>query len=130
MTPIELVPVGRARTPYLTVDACPFQPEADGPECTIEVHEPYRAGLLGLEAATHVDVVLWFEQARRDGPLRQTSSMHPEWGEVGAFALRTPHRPNPLGISRVAIVRVEATGVVVRGLDCLDGTPVVDLKRA
>ena len=46
----------------------------------------------------------------------------------GTFSLRTPVRPNPIGTSIVRLVRVEGASVLVRGLDCLDGTPLIDLK--
>lgn len=47
---------------------------------------------------------------------------------MGTFALRSPVRPNPIGLSKVTLVRIEEGTVVVRGLDCLDGTPLIDIK--
>lgn len=124
MTPVV---VGVASTPWTTPDACPPQPLADGPEVRITIAEPYRGGLLGLDRVDAVDVVMWFD--RMEGyELAQTSRTHPEWGLRGVFALRTPWRPTPIGVSTVELVRVEDDAIVVRGLDCLDGTPVIDIK--
>jgi tRNA-Thr(GGU) m(6)t(6)A37 methyltransferase TsaA len=123
------VVVGIASTPWTTPDACPPQPLADGPEVRIAIAEPYREGLLGLDHVAAVDVVMWFD--RSGGyDLVQRSRTHPEWGPRGVFALRTPRRPTPIGVSTVAVVRVEEDALVVRGLDCLDGTPVIDIKPA
>lgn len=126
---ITPVVVGVASTPWTTPDACPPQPRSDGPEVRIAVAETYREGMRGLEKVAAVDVLMWFD--RVDGyELVQTSRMHPEWGPRGVFALRTPRRPTPIGVSTVAVVRVEDDALVVRGLDCLDGTPILDIKPA
>jgi tRNA (Thr-GGU) A37 N-methylase len=62
--------------------------------------------------------------------LIQTSRMHPEWGPMGVFGLRSPHRLTPIGVSTVELVRVEPDSIVIRGLDCLDQTPIIDIKPA
>jgi tRNA-Thr(GGU) m(6)t(6)A37 methyltransferase TsaA len=126
---MNVIAIGVARTPYRTPDDCPSQPDPDGPETRIEIDEPYRDGLLGMARHDRVDVLMWFDGARRN-LMQQRSTPHPEWGTMGVFGLRSPHRPNPIGVSQVELLRVEADAIVVRGLDCVDGTPVIDIKPA
>ena len=121
--------IGIAHTPWADRDACPRAPDPDGPECTIEVLDAYRDALLGVDEVDVLDVLLWFDQADRS-TLRARRRGDPTEPERGVFALRAPDRPNPIAVSQVPVVRVEAGVVVVRGLDAVDGTPVVDLKPA
>ncbi|MBX6373436.1 MAG: tRNA (N6-threonylcarbamoyladenosine(37)-N6)-methyltransferase TrmO [Acetobacteraceae bacterium] len=122
-----LVFVGRIRTPWTDRAACPRQGRADGPVCTIEVFEPWASGgaLDGIEAHHRIEVLYWLHLARRD-LLRQTPMTHGR--AYGTFALRSPLRPNPIGTSIVELLGREGAVLRVRGLDCLDGTPLLDLK--
>lgn len=117
--------VGVIRTPFVTRDLCPRQGRLDGPECRLVLDPPWARGLEGLERFEMADVLYWLHESRRDLVLQSPKSD----GEVrGVFSLRSPVRPNPIGLSRVRVLRVEAGEVVVRGLDCLDGTPLIDIK--
>jgi tRNA-Thr(GGU) m(6)t(6)A37 methyltransferase TsaA len=121
----HLVFIGRLRTPFLTREECPRQGDAQaGPVCRVELDPHWRAALAGIEDFAHLDLLYWMHQARRD-LLTQT----PRGGQpVGTFALRSPVRPNPVALSRVALIGVEDGVLLVRGLDCLDGTPLIDIK--
>ena len=121
----RVVFIGRIRTPFTTRDECPRQGKADGPLCRIEIEAPWRAALKGLEGVTRIEVLYWLHEARRD-LLQQSPKSNGQ--TVGTFALRSPNRPNPIGTALAEIVSVEEGAVTVRGLDCLDGTPLVDLK--
>jgi tRNA (adenine37-N6)-methyltransferase len=124
-TDARLVFIGRIRTPFLTRADCPRQGRHDGPICRIEIDEPWRDGLKGLDTFEQVEVIYWMHLARRDLVLQSPKSN----GETsGTFALRSPVRPNPIATSRVLLVGLELGVVLVRGLDCLDGTPLLDLK--
>ena len=127
MASIEFI--GVARTPWADRAACPKSPDPDGPDCTIEVAPAFRDALLGVDDLEELDVLLWFDQADRTS-LRARRRGDPSARERGVFALRAPDRPNPVAVSRVRLVRVEGGNVVVRGLDAVDGTPVLDLKPA
>ena len=72
-------------------------------------------------------MLYWLHGARRD-VIRQ--SPRDDGAARGAFSLRSPVRPNPIGTAIVALVGVEGAALLVRGLDCLDGTPLLDLKPA
>jgi tRNA (adenine37-N6)-methyltransferase len=86
--------------------------------------------LVGLDQFSHLEVVYLFD--RVDPAAVHTGVRHPrnnpDWPEVGVLAQRVKNRPNRLGVSRVALVSVQGIEVVVRGLDAIDGTPVLDIK--
>ena len=117
--------VGIIRTPWRVRGDCPKRGSPDGPICTIVVDERWRAALTDLAAHRRIQVLYWMHRARRDlvlqTPLRTGQT-------TGSFALRSPVRPNPIASSVVDLVAIEGGALLVRGLDCLDGTPLIDLK--
>ena len=120
-----LVFIGTIRTPWKSRRDCPHGGDVDGPLCRIEVREPWAAGLDGIEANEWVQVLYWLHEARRD-LIRQSPNR--DGSTQGTFALRSPLRPNPIGSSVVRLVRRQGSVLEVRGLDCIDGTPLLDLK--
>ena len=118
--------IGRIRTPWTTRRDCPRQGDhVGGPVCRIDIDRPWRAALRGLDRHSHLQILYWMHRARRDLVLQSPRSD----GEVtGSFAIRSPNRPNPVSSSLVALVAVAEDHILVRGLDCLDGTPLVDIK--
>ena len=103
----------------------PRQGRQDGPVCRLELFEPWEAALAGLERFERAEVIYWLHLSRRDLVLQSPAND----GTVhGTFSLRSPVRPNPLGTSIVQIVAIEPATVLIRGLDCLDGTPLLDIK--
>jgi tRNA-Thr(GGU) m(6)t(6)A37 methyltransferase TsaA len=118
--------IGRIRTPWTERKDCPRQGRTDGPECRVEVFAPWAEALLGVEEYGHLDLLYWLDRARRDLVVQNPKNDGTHY--YGTFALRSPQRPNPIGLSRVRLVRVEGAALIVRGLDCLDGTPLIDIK--
>lgn len=117
--------IGTIHTPWHTREACPKRGGPDGPVCSIVVDERWREALTGLAQQERIQVLYWMHQARRDLVLQTPFST----GQTtGTFALRSPVRPNPIASSIVDLLSVEGTTLRVRGLDCLDGTPLIDLK--
>jgi tRNA (adenine37-N6)-methyltransferase len=104
---------------------CPRQGRLDGPICRIEVSEPWIAALEGIEDFARIEVLYWLHESRRD-LVRQSPAN--DGNTRGTFAIRSPVRPNPIGTSIAALVGREGAVLQVRGLDCLDGTPLLDLK--
>ena len=116
--------IGVIRTPWTARAECPKRGGPDGPVCSIIVEERWRAALTGLAEHRRLQVLYW-TRARRDLVLQlpfRTGQL------TGSFALRSPVRPNPIASSIVDLVAIEETTIKVRGLDCLDGTPLIDLK--
>jgi tRNA-Thr(GGU) m(6)t(6)A37 methyltransferase TsaA len=120
-----LVFIGRIQTPWTSRLDAPRRGRMDGPLCRIEVFEPWVAALDGLETFERIEVIYWLHLARRD-LVRQSPAN--DGTSRGTFSLRSPVRPNPLGTSIARLVGIEGALVLVRGLDCLDGTPLLDLK--
>ncbi|MFP7674546.1 tRNA (N6-threonylcarbamoyladenosine(37)-N6)-methyltransferase TrmO [Marivita sp. S0852] len=117
--------IGTIRTPWTDRDDCPRQGRLDGPECRIVLNPEWHEALTGLDNYETVEVLYWLDQSRRDLVLQSPKS---DGRIVGTFALRSPVRPNPIGTSIVKLERIENGTLFVRGLDCLDGTPLVDIK--
>jgi tRNA-Thr(GGU) m(6)t(6)A37 methyltransferase TsaA len=120
--------IGRIRTPWTERSECPRNARASDAECTIELDPRYAAALEGVATCTHLVVLYFMDQARRDLVV-QVPRHGAHLGEPrGTFALRSPVRPNPIAMSVVRLVRVERANLSVVGLDCLDGTPLIDIK--
>jgi tRNA (adenine37-N6)-methyltransferase len=120
-----LVFIGRIHTPWTDRLKCPRQGRVDGPTCRIEVFERWRQALDGVAQYERLEVLYWLHLSRRDLVMQSPAS---DRNTRGTFSLRTPVRPNPIGTSIATLVKVEADGLLVRGLDCLDGTPLLDIK--
>lgn len=120
-----LIFIGRIHTPWSDRLDCPRQGRRDGPICRIEVFEPWAEALAGIDNYDSVEVLYWLHHSRRDLVLQ---SPRGDGSIRGTFSLRSPVRPNPIGTSLVSLVGVEGTTLLVRGMDCLDGTPLIDLK--
>ena len=120
-----LVFIGRIRTPWKSRLETPRQGRLDGPVCRLEIFEPWVPAIKGVDFYSNLEVIYWLHLSRRD-LLRQSPADN---GVTrGTFALRSPVRPNPIGTSLAKLVGIEGAVVLVQGLDCIDGTPLLDLK--
>jgi len=117
--------IGRIHTPWSRRQDCPKNARESEATCVIELDHRWVRGLQGLETASHVIVLYWMDRARRDLVL-QAPRHYQE--QRGTFALRSPVRPNPIALSVARLIRIEDNRLSVIGLDCLDGTPLIDLK--
>jgi tRNA-Thr(GGU) m(6)t(6)A37 methyltransferase TsaA len=120
--------IGRIRTPWTSRKDAPKnarEARETGAICTIEVDPRWEKALAGIETCTHLIVLYWMDRARRD--LVVQAPAHYRTGR-GTFALRSPVRPNPIALSVVKLLKVEGNRLQVIGLDCLDGTPLLDIK--
>ena len=118
--------IGRIRTPWTSRLDTPRQGSHEGPVCRLEIFEPWVPALKGVDFYTHLEVIYWLHRSRRDLVIQRPK--HEEEKTRGTFSLRSPVRPNPIGTSTVRFVGIEGNTVLVRGLDCLDETPLIDLK--
>jgi len=120
-----LVFIGCIRTPWTSRLVTPRQGRPDGPVCRIQVFEPWVPALSGLEGYSRIEVLYWLHLSRRDLIFQSPAN---DGTARGTFSLRSPARPNPIGTSIAHLVGIEAGTVLVRGLDCVDETPLLDLK--
>jgi tRNA-Thr(GGU) m(6)t(6)A37 methyltransferase TsaA len=89
----------------------------------------WEAGLEGLEDFSHIIVLFWFDRINEEEVLLKVHPMHREDLQVtGLFATRTPNRPNPIGETVVPMIERKGNVLKVKGLDALDGTPILDIK--
>lgn len=117
--------IGRIHTPWKRREDCPRNARETDAECTITLDARFAPGLKGLESCSHVVVLYWMDQARRDLVLQVPR----HYGEQrGTFALRSPARPNPIAMSVAKLIKIEGATLTLVGLDCLDNTPLIDLK--
>ena len=119
--------IGRIKTPYKTLEDCPRNIDLTGPVCTLVVNKDMKDGVSGLNPGQKILVLYWFENADRSSYLQESRK---NGKSLGVFALRSPHRPNPIGAAVVRIEKIENERIFVKGLDCLDGTPLLDIKPA
>lgn len=124
--PVVYRPIGYVTSPHDDLDGMPLQPIADtSGQSTIAISEAHRGCLADLDGFSHVWVLAHLHESMGwDSTVPAFLDDRPR----GTFGTRSPHRPNPIGLSLARIVAVRDSTVVVDGLDLLDGTPVLDLK--
>jgi tRNA-Thr(GGU) m(6)t(6)A37 methyltransferase TsaA len=119
-------PIGTIRSPFTDPATMPIQPtSAASRPGTIEIDASFVEGLRDLDGFSHV-ILLYHLHAARGPVLTVTPFLDSE--PRGVFATRAPTRPNPIGLSIVALERIEGNVLHVNDLDVLDGTPLLDLK--
>ena len=125
--PLELKPIGRIESTLVDPALAPKQGDEGSPDAWLVFEQEVSDGIRDLQQATDILVLTWLDRARRD-----VLSVHPRDNlsspERGVFSTRSADRPNPIGLHRVEVVSVEGTRVLVRNLEALEGTPIVDVK--
>ena len=117
--------IGRIRTPFKSRAECPKNSAESKAIGLVELDPRYAAGLADLLLYSHVWLLYWMDQARRDLILQVPAHLgRPR----GTFALRSPVRPNPIAMAAVQLLGMEGDALRVRGVDCIDGTPLLDIK--
>jgi tRNA-Thr(GGU) m(6)t(6)A37 methyltransferase TsaA len=123
-----LRPVGTVRSPLKSREDCPRQGWEGAPEAWLEIDAVFADALDGLSPGQEIFVLTWLHQGRRE-VLRVHPRGDPQQPLRGVFATRSPDRPNPIGVHRVAVVAIEPAGRLrVRPLEAVDGTPILDIK--
>jgi tRNA-Thr(GGU) m(6)t(6)A37 methyltransferase TsaA len=126
METIELKPIGIIRTPYTEPKDMPIQGRfRDDVEGWIQLNEEYVPGLQDLDGFSHLILIYFFHRSQRE-ELQGRPYLEDE--SHGIFAIRSPHRPNHLGLSIVKLQRIEGNRVYFTEVDMLDGTPLLDIK--
>ncbi|AHG89164.1 putative protein family UPF0066 [Gemmatirosa kalamazoonensis] len=126
MDPVALRPIGTVRSPYTDTSQIPKGPGAKHDAVgVLEILPEFAAGLLDIEGFSHL-YVLWIFHRAEGYDLVGRPPVDDR--EHGVFATRSPRRPNPLGLTVVELLGRDGDRLRVRGVDMLDGTPVVDIK--
>jgi tRNA-Thr(GGU) m(6)t(6)A37 methyltransferase TsaA len=124
---VELVAIGMVESPLADRAAAPKQGDEGAPDAWLVFDAAVAEGLEGITAGDELLVLTWLDRAERD-VLRVNPRDDPARGIQGVFSTRSPDRPNPIGLHRVTVLAMDGANVRVRGLEAIDGTPVVDVK--
>jgi len=122
----DMQPIGAVRSPYRSTQDVPkglgTKHEAEG---VLEIREEFEEGLLDIEGFSHLFVIWEFDRA--DG-YSLVGTPPSDDRPHGVFATRSPRRPNPIGLTVVELLSRDGRRLHVRGIDMLDGTPILDIK--
>ncbi|MFB6201463.1 MAG: tRNA (N6-threonylcarbamoyladenosine(37)-N6)-methyltransferase TrmO [Halorhabdus sp.] len=123
---ISFDPIGTIHTPFERAEGMPIQPAGADTEGTVELDERYVDGLADLDGFSHCILLYHFHESPADASLRVEPFLDED--AHGLFATRAPRRPNGIGLSVVAVESIDGSTITVRGIDVVDGTPLLDLK--
>jgi len=125
---IELQPIATIKSPYCELKNMPVQPcGAQNSYATIEFLEEYEEGLKDLDDFSHIYLIYHFHKVK-EPQLSVVPFNDKTKTPRGVFSTRTPMHPNSLGMSLVELVSVEKNCVTIKGVDIVDGTPLLDIK--
>ena len=124
---IVLRPIGRVVSALADPATAPKQGDEGSPDAWLIFDEDVSEGMRDLKAGTEILVLTWFDRARRDVLVVHPRD-DPGAAETGVFGTRSAERPNPIGLHRVEILIIDGTRILVRNLEAVDGTPVLDVK--
>jgi tRNA-Thr(GGU) m(6)t(6)A37 methyltransferase TsaA len=123
----ELIPVGRVESPLTDRHTAPKQGHEGAPDAWVEFEPRLLEALDGIRPGDRVILLTWFHEADR-ATLKVHPRSNPDTPLQGVFNTRSPDRPNPIGLHPVEILEVDGARLRVKGLEAIDGTPVVDVK--
>jgi len=122
---IELEPIGFVKTNTIRKEV-----KTRSNVSEIILREDLVDTLHGIEDFSHLYVLFWMHEVPKEE--RKKVKVHPRGRRdlplLGIFATRTPHRPNPIGLTLVELIKVNDNTLTIRGLDAYDGTPIIDIK--
>jgi len=121
----KLKPIGVIHSPFKDEEKTPIQPMKSDAIGRVEVFEEFAEGLQDIEGFSHIILLYIFHKSKGYNLLVKPFL---DDNKKGLFATRAPWRPNPIGLSVVKLLRKENNTLSVKGVDVLDGTPLLDLK--
>jgi tRNA-Thr(GGU) m(6)t(6)A37 methyltransferase TsaA len=127
MAGIEVRAIGKVESSLTDLASAPMQGDEGAPDAWLVFDPGVLDALQGVRPGDEVIVLTWLDRARRD-VLRVHPRDDPSRPRQGVFGTRSQDRPNPIGLHPVEIVAIEGNRVLVRNLEALDGTPIVDVK--
>ncbi len=127
MPDLSLHPIGTIRSNLTDRHTAPRQRDENAPEAWLELDPKYHDALLGVSVGDQFILLTWLHQSNRE-----TLQVHPRRIAnaplTGVFATRSPDRPNPIGLHEVTVLEIAGSRLRVDALECIDGTPILDLK--
>jgi len=127
MSGYQVVPIGWVESPLKERAQAPRQGDEGGPDAWLVFQPEVAEGIRDLAAGTEILVLTWLDRAARDVLVTRPRD-DPARPPTGVFSTRSPDRPNPIGLHRVQVVAAEGPRILVRPLEALDKTPVIDVK--
>ena len=119
-------PIGILHTEFKTLKGIPIQFSQSDSIGTIEIFKDYEPALKDLDGFSHIYCLYYFDLVKSPVPLQSKPFLIDEI--KGVFAIRTPFRPNPIGISILEILEIKGNLIQVKNIDILDKTPILDIK--
>jgi tRNA-Thr(GGU) m(6)t(6)A37 methyltransferase TsaA len=127
MNSYQVVPVGWVESPLTSRAQAPRQGDEGAPDAWLVFEPAVADGIRDLDTGTEVLVLTWLDRAARDVLVTRPRD-DPARPPTGVFSTRSPDRPNPIGLHRVRILAIDGLRVLVRPLEALDKTPILDVK--
>jgi tRNA-Thr(GGU) m(6)t(6)A37 methyltransferase TsaA len=127
-TEIIIKPIGFIRSEIKDTKDAPLFYTEGAPNAVLEMLPEYLDGLHRMKAGDEIIVITWLHRASRD-----VLKVHPRGDKsnplTGVFLTRSPARPNPLGLHRVKVLKIDSNRIHIGSIEAIDGTPVIDIKR-
>jgi tRNA-Thr(GGU) m(6)t(6)A37 methyltransferase TsaA len=127
MKNFEIRAIGRVESALRDLKSAPKQADEGAPSAWLVFEPEVRLGLQSIRPGDELILITWLDRADRS-----VLSIHPRGDtsrpQEGVFSTRSPHRPNPIGLHTVEVAAVDGLRLQVRGLEAVDGTPILDLK--
>ncbi len=119
--------IGHISTPFKVHEGTPIQPKFSGAIGEVRIHQKYREALSDLNGFSYVWLIYWLDRGK---PYQLKVIPYRDTVKRGLFSTRSPNRPNPIGISALEIISVDVESglLLVKGVDMLDDTPLLDIK--
>jgi tRNA-Thr(GGU) m(6)t(6)A37 methyltransferase TsaA len=127
MSSYQVVPIGWVESPLQDRAQAPRQGDEGGPDAWLVIEPEVAEGIRDFAAGIEIIVLTWLDRADRD-VLATRPGDDPARPPLGVFSTRSPDRPNPIGLHRVQVVATQGARILVRPLEALDRTPVIDIK--
>jgi tRNA-Thr(GGU) m(6)t(6)A37 methyltransferase TsaA len=127
MTGYQVVPIGWVESPLKDRAQAPRQGDEGAPDAWLVFQPEVAEGLRDLGPGAEIIVLTWLDRAARDVLVTRPRDDHAR-PPTGVFSTRSPDRPNPIGLHRARVVAAEGLRILVRPLEALDRTPVIDVK--
>ena len=119
-------PIGYIHSQYTDISKTPKNGEDSPVEALIELDSKYLEAISDMEVGKKYIVLFYFHKSKG---FKQKARLHGDGPLTGLFSTHSPNRPNPIGISTITVIDIDDNIIKFRGVDMLDGTPVLDIKQ-